>query len=333
MSNALDRFGDCLVDASEELYAAHSNADALQGAHARRATRFARALRRRPFRALAGVVAIGALSAAGSTFLGPEGNPKTTLTIKCGTSYYIPSATGNPVRDCAMRWPLLYHEPAPALVAWVASTGGAVVVVPKGAPPREGADWQRLPAGWTQDRHLVLLSHQLEDISTGLESRTCWTASSARALVRATLRSDGLSSWRIEVRKRRPEGAAPSCLLVNALLEAEGHSVEGGPVTLLKSLVKGPTHGSFRTPAGAAELRRVATIERHVNEEIAASKAACASVSRASALWRSQTQRAGLPADRFAIFPWPHPPAHRGCARIYITAPGGGGAYEVFVVG
>lgn len=341
MSSALDRFGDFLIRASDDRFRLS------EGPSERPVARRAKALRNRPLRALAGVAVICALGAAGSTLFGPSGNPRTTLSIECGTDV-MSSATGNPVNDCETMWPLLYHEPAPHLVAWIASTGGAIVVVPKGTPPGHGVAFRRLPMGWTQDRRLVLLSHQLEDISTGLEARTCWSAGSAVAAVRAALRVDRLSSWHIDVHSAHAEGSARSCLLVAPTYEAGA-----GSVTLVDRLVPAPAHGSFRVPAAAAELRQAANVEREANAEISGSKAACASVPKAAASWRSRARQAGIPARRYVVFRWPDspvlggaglqspllgrpgapsPPRHR-CAHIYVTAPGGGGRYEVYVVG
>lgn len=332
MSGALDRFGDSLVRASEDLYMAG-------GSRTRRAdeppawswallvARAAQRLRRHPRRALTGVVVIGALSAAGSTLFGPQGNPRAILSIECGHTV-VSSATGDPVSDCAALWPSLYREPAPSLTAWVASSGGAVVVVPAGAPPAGGEvfHWRRLPVGWTQDRAAVLLSHQLEDISTGLAARACWAEGSVEALVRSTLRADGLGSWQIDVRRQPSEGATPTCLTVAPIVQSDARSV-----LLIERVVQAPAHDSFRTPAGAAELRRVANVERQVNLEAASAK--CADVSKAAALWRTYTEQAGLPADRYVLVAWPDAVSPDGCTHIYVTAPGGGGPYNVYVVG
>lgn len=291
------------------------------------AARASRWLRRRPLRVLAGVAAVGALSAAGSTLFGPQGNPRAILSIECGQTV-VSSATGNPVGDCAALWPSLYHEPAPHLVAWVASSGGAVVVVPTGAPPagERVFHWRRLPVDWTQDRAAVLLAHQLEDVSTGLDARTCWQAGSAETLVSSALRADGLADWRIDVRRQPSDGARPTCLAVAPIVQPDSRSV-----ALIERLIGAPTHGSFRTPAAAAELRRVASVERQVNRELSAARTTCVDVPQAATLWRTRIQQAGVPADRYVFVAWPHATASRDCAHIYVTALGGGGPYNVYV--
>jgi hypothetical protein len=336
MSRALDQFGDSLVRASEELHRAGGSRTrvsrgraAIGDQHAGWVARAARRLRRRPVRVLAGVAVIGALGAAGSTLLGPQGDPRAILSIECGGTV-TGSATGNPVSDCAALWPSLYHEPAPRLVAWVAASGGAVVVAPAGAPPvgAKVLHWRRLPAGWTQDRAAVLLAHQLEDVATGLQGRSCWSAGSAVALVRAALAADGLASWRVEVRRQSGEGGGPTCLTVAPIVQADGRTV-----AVVERPVRAPAHGSFRTPASAAQLAMVASVERRVNLEISAGKPTCAGISRAAALWRTRIQQAGLPTDRYVVIAWPHAPVSGGCAHVYVTAPGGGGPYEVYVAG
>jgi hypothetical protein len=336
MSRALDQFGDSLVRASQDLHRAGGSRTrasrgraAIGGRSAGWVARTARRLHRRPVRVLAGVAVIGALGAAGATLLGPQGDPRAILSIECGGTVTA-SATGSPVSDCAVLWPSLHHEPAPRLVAWVAASGGAVVVVPAGAPPA-GAKvfhWRRLPAGWTQGRAAVLLAHQLEDISTGLQARTCWSAGPAKDLVRSALNADGLAAWRIDVRRQSGDDSAPTCLTVAPIVQPDGRSV-----ALVERPVRAPARGSFRTPASAAELGRVASVEHRVNLEISADKPVCAGVSRAAALWRTRIRQVGLPADRYGVIAWPHAPVSGGCAHVYVTAPGGGGPYDVYVAG
>jgi hypothetical protein len=333
MSGALDRFGDSLVRASEDLYRAGGSpmrrtAEPIAGMPFRRwIARAGRRLGRHPWRVFAGVLAVGALSAAGSTLFGPRGNPRTILSIQCAQRI-VESASGSPVNDCRALWRSLYHEPAPHLTAWVADSGGAVVVVPTGSPPAGDSyfHWRRLPPGWTQDRAAVVLSHQLQDISTGLEARACWSASSVQTLVRSALRTDDLGSWRIEVRGQPGIDAEPPCLTVTPIVQVASHSV-----AVIERLLKAPAHGSFRTPAGATELKRVADAEREVNRDIATTGGQCMNAHNALALWRQSMKRIGLAEDRYVLLSSSQAGLVGGCARFYVTAPGGGGPYSVYL--
>ncbi|MGH2878364.1 MAG: hypothetical protein ACRDK4_01990 [Solirubrobacteraceae bacterium] len=274
-------------------------------------------------------MAVSAASAAGSTLFGPQGDPKTIFSIECG-SVTVSSATGDPVRDCTALWPSLYHQAAPRLVAWIAASGGAVIVRPASAQPAAENifGWRRLPVGWTQERAAVLLTHQLEDLATGLQARTCWSADSAKNLVRMALSADGLADWQLDVRAQPSEGAAAACLTIASIVQAGDRSV-----ALVERRVRQPARGSFETAASATEMTTVALVERRVNLDISTDRSACASVSRAAALWRANTQRVGLPAERYVLIPWAHATVSgAGCAHVYVTAPGGGGPYDVYLV-
>jgi hypothetical protein len=348
MSSALDQFEGSLVRASRALHQAGGSrvrADARcepaagpRGARrgsatgrlgAEWASRAWQGLRRRPLRAVAGVLTIGALTAAGSTLFGPHGNPRAISSIECGKGSFVGGMTGDPVRDCATLWPSIYHRPAPHLIAWVASTGGAVVVVPAGMPPvgDQSLHWRRLPAGWTQDRATIQLTNQLDDIVDGLQAHPCWSANKAAALVNSTLRADGLASWHLKVKTEPNEGAHPTCLIVDPVVQGDSDSV-----LLVERHVEAPRGGSFRTPAGALELGRTAAIEKQVNGELSLPGARCVSVSQAAALWRARAHAAGLPDGRYVLFTQSPGAASAGCARIIINAPGGGGPYDVYVV-
>ncbi len=349
MSSALDQFEGSLVRASRALHQAGGSrvrADARCepaagpcGARrgsatgrlgAERASRAWQGLRRRPLRAVAGVVAIGVVTAAGSTLFGPHGNPRTIPSINCGEGLSVGSITGDPVRDCATLWPSIYHRPAPHLVAWVASTGGAVVVVPAGTPPAgdRSFHWRRLPVGWSQDRAAIQMTNQLDDIVSGLQARPCWSEGAAAALVGSTLRADGLASWYVKVKVEPNEGAHPTCLIADSVVEGDSHSV-----LLVERHVDAPVNGSFRTPPAALELKRAAAVEKLVNGELSTPGARCASVSQAAALWRARTLAVGIPSDRYVLFTQSPASAPAGCARIVVNAPGGGGPYDVYVAG
>jgi hypothetical protein len=347
VSNTLDQFESSLVDASRALHraggartrdSAHrratgesTRAAAEEAARAGWTARVRWGLGRRRWRVVAGVLAVGVLSAAGSTLFGPRGNPRTIASIQCGATY-VDSVTGDPIRDCETLWPSIYHHPAPHLTAWVAASGGAVVVVPTGVVPASDGvfHWKRLPAGFAQDRAAVELGDELADIAGGLAARPCWSASAAATLVDSTLRADGLTSWRVEVKAEPSEAkgadAHATCLTVAPIVQGESDSVR-----LVERRVPAPHNGTFMTQSAALRQAHVVALERDVNKELSASGARCASIARAAALWRAGARAAGLAASEYVLFTQaPGAAVSAGCARITVVAPGGGGAYHVY---
>jgi hypothetical protein len=333
MSSALDQFGESLVRASRTLHrervAAGAGAGEDQAGAGMRSPRWTArvrgSLRRGGWRIPAGALLVGVLAAAGTAVFGPTGNPKEISEIQCGPRGSSAFVTGEPVRDCATLWPSLYHRPAPPLVAWVAETGGVVVVTAADQPPA-GRGWQRLPSGWNANAAVLGLRFQLEDITTGLEAHVCWSASEARALVTSILRSDGLKSWTVHVHRSRPHGAHPNCLSVISATGAEPHSVllvekrvhdQGNPATLVA------------TPSGRVEHARLTSTETHVNRALRAA-GRCASVSEAAALWRSGAAAAGIPDARYVLFTQAGPSNPTRCARVLVDSPGGGGPADVY---
>jgi hypothetical protein len=333
MSGALDRFEQQLVRASRTLHGEHAAAVGLGAARrpgssaagVPRASRPRRAAWRRGWRIPAGVLVIGALAAAGSAVFGPSGNPREITEIQCGQRGSSAFVTGEPVRDCATLWPSLYHRPAPALVAWVARTGGVVVVTPAGRPPT-GAGWRRLPAGWRADAAVLGLHVQLEDITTGLEAHQCWSAPAAWALVTSTLHADGLDSWRVGVHDDRADGAHPNCLTVIAAVGGEPRLVL---LVEARVQVAGDPARLVDTPSGAVEHARLTVVETRVNRALRADHG-CASVARAAALWRSSAAAAGIPGARYVLFTQTGASTATSCARVFVNSPGGGGAAEVY---
>jgi len=333
MNSALDQFEQSLVRASRTLHrerASGAEADEVQrqagsGTRAKRTSRVKEAVRRGGWRIPAGALLVGALAAAGTSVFGPTGNPKEITQIQCGQQGSLAFVTGEPVRDCATLWPSLYHRPAPPLVAWVAETGGVVVVTPAGKPPA-GAGWRRLPAGWKADSAVLGLHLQLEDITTGLEAHTCWSAPEASALVRSILRSDGLGSWKVHVHHDRPDGAHPNCLTVMSAVGAEPHSV-----LLVEAWVQDPGDPSRRvnTPSGPVEHARLTATETQVNRALRAARR-CEGVAEAAALWRSNAAAAGIPDAGYVLFTQTGTSTAPGCARVLVNSPGGGGAADVY---
>ena len=334
MSSAMDRFEQQLVRASRTLHGEHAATAAGLGDAGRgaadmagvpRVARLRRTVRSRGWRIPAGVLVVGALVAAGSSVFGPSGNPREITEIQCGQRGSSAFVTGEPVRDCAILWRSLYHRSAPPLVAWVAQTGGVVVVVPAGRPPA-GGGWQRLPTGWRADAAVLGLHVQLEDITTGLEAHQCWPAPVARALVVSVLRADGLGSWQVRVHEDRPDGRRPNCLIVASVVGGESHSV-----LLVETRVRaaGDPARLVDTPSGALEHARLTATESRVNDALRADRG-CASVARAGALWRSRAAAAGIPRARYVLFTQTGTSTASGCSRVLVNSPGGGGAADVY---
>jgi hypothetical protein len=284
------------------------------------------------WRALTGVVVIGALVAAGAAIFGPTGNPKDVTQFECGTGRHGNIRglfTAEPVAACAALWPAIYHRPAPPLAAWVYETGGAVAVRPAASPPA-GSGWMRLPKGWTADGVVIELNDQLEDITTGLPSRLCWSQAAASARVGSILRADGLGYWRMRVSAQGPAlSHRANCLTVIQVLG--GAEVAPDTVLLVERAIAAPANGAARYPNRFARQRRA--VEARVNRTLRAG-GGCASLAQAAALWRVDASAGGIPGREDAVnalAPTVAGGAGAACARVFVSEPGGGGPANVLV--
>jgi|GEM_PF-3751717 hypothetical protein len=335
MTSALDQFEDSLVRASRALQREHTVVDASPGnvrgggvttTSAPRAKRTRTLLWRRGRRPAAGALLVGVLAAAGVSVFGPTGNPKEIPQVQCGARGSSAEMTGEPVRDCATLWPSLYHHPAPALVAWVSETGGVVVVTPAGKQPA-GSGWRRLPSGWRADSAVLALHTQLEDITTGIQARPCWSPTAASTLVSFILRSDGLASWHVRVKTERANGAHPDCLNVAAVTGAEPRSVLLVERAVQEPAGFSPSSPTFLPSKGDA---RIALVETQLNASLKA-PGHCASVTHAAALWRSRAHLEHVPASSYVLFTQASARYRaQRCARVLVNAPGGGGPADVY---
>lgn len=321
LSPYLRRLQGELTAASRRLHAQ----EAASRTGARRTSRVRELVRRGGWRIPAGALLAGALVAAGTSVFGPTGNPKEITEIQCGQRGSSAFVTGEPLRDCASLWPSLYHQTAPPLAAWVAETGGVVVVTPADQPP-DGGGWRRLPAGWTANAAVLGLQLQLDDITSGLEAHQCWSASDASAFVTSILRADGLSSWQVQVHTEPANGAHPNCLLVASATGARPHSV-----LLVERPVQDPGNPStmIATPSGPVEHARLTATETRVNSSLTAS-GRCASVAEAAALWRSSAAAAAIPHASYVLFTQHGTTSITKCARVLVNSPGGGGPADVY---
>ncbi|HEY7934349.1 MAG TPA: hypothetical protein VID48_11055 [Solirubrobacteraceae bacterium] len=320
--NSLPQLRESLVSAAEQQAMARRPAD-------RPAERPRGPLRRRGLRVLAGAVAIGVLAAAGTAIFGPTGNPRYITQFECGTAGHGDVHglfTAEPVSACAALWPSIYHRPAPALTAWIYETGGAVLVRPAAAPAI-GKGWRRLPKGWKADSAVIELNDQLEDITTGLPSRPCWSAPAAAAMVTGTLHADGLDHWHLRVSTQPSQGdASGACMSV--IQAIGGPEIASDTILLVEHAVHAPAKRSSWYPNRFGEQRRLA--ENRVNHALRVG-GHCASLAQAVSLWRSQAHTGGIPTNEYVMnAPAPETAAGAHCARVFISEPGGGGPANVF---
>ncbi|HTA33890.1 MAG TPA: hypothetical protein VK721_10740 [Solirubrobacteraceae bacterium] len=285
--------------------------------------RVGRVLRRRRWRALAGVLAVAVLAGAGAAVFGPTGNPKELSAFECGRSdrsgYEGQLVDPNPVSACAALWPSLYHRAAPPLRAWVGATGGIVWVLPANVAPRERG-WIRLPPGWRTDGALIELTDQLEDITTGLPSRSCWPAGSAAALVKSVLRGDGLTGWRVVPQTVPSTETHATCAAVETppSIEVQTHTIN---IRLVRRRM--PAGGSWPSPAGRTEGQRLSSVETRVNHALLAS-GSCATVTQAAALWRSEARAGGVRQVYNLVSLASKSNGGTPCSRIIVDVLGGG---------
>jgi hypothetical protein len=325
-SELVREHGAVLASAANALDSAASGSADRRFADRRPAYRRVR-LSRRGRRVLAGVLLVGVLAAAGTAIFGPTGNPRDITQFECGVGAHgnvHGLFTAEPVSACAALWPSLYHRPAPPLVAWVYETGGAVVVRPTEAPPA-GSGWRRLPRGWTANSAAIELNDQLEDVTTGLPSRECWSGASASELVRSILRSDGLDYWHLRVSDQRP-APGPGTRCLTAIQAIGGPEIAPNTVLLVEHATRAPAKASHRYPNRFGMQRRL--LEARVNRTLRSS-GGCASVAQAEARWRTDARAAGIPA-REDVLNAPSRMPGGSCARVFVSEPGGGGPADVF---
>jgi hypothetical protein len=258
------------------------------------------------------VVASAATAAAGWAVLRPD--PETTTSMACGDSI-IPSATGDPVADCAAVWRRENGTEPPPLVAYL-GPGGGVHVLPAGEEPPAG--YTPLEPAFRQDASLIELAAELADVSRGLPSR-CFSEAEARTVVHAQLRRLGLSGWTVV--NRPVDGAAvrgtcPPPSYTTAIVHPERQQVE------LVAGLGGPP------PEGLPVVELARRLTRQVVE---GPDARCLSVDEAADLARREAVGLGLSeAQREVVFHVvpPTDPDQPACARVTTVV---GGTAEVTI--
>ena len=120
----------------------------------------------------------------------------------------MPSASGDPVLDCASRWREAFGTAAPPLVVYAGARGG-ILVLPASEPAPAGA--VRLQRGFHQDAAVLQLSHELDDVARGVfPAGGCRSAAGARRLVDAQMARLGLTGWTVAFQGPRADGGS-SC--------------------------------------------------------------------------------------------------------------------------
>jgi hypothetical protein len=136
-----------------------------------------------------------------------------TVSVECridASDTVIPSATGDPVADCAAQWLRDTGHEAPRLVAY--DTGlGSITVLPVDEPAPSG--WMALPAGTTQNGPIVEMQQWLDDYVSGLNSG-CYSDRSATQMTESALQRLGMSDWTV---RPVPSSDAGACVDIGIL--------------------------------------------------------------------------------------------------------------------
>ena len=144
------------------------------------------------------------------------GSPSTNTTIECGEDTYIPTASGNPIADCAAAI-ARSGERVPILVGWI-TPSGLVAVLPSRVPPPAGST--RLPTGFQVDAAVRYVTNSLSD-QTGPLQTSCLSPVGASALATQQLRLAGLADWRVRVQGN----TTSSCAAYASVIDSSSSSV------------------------------------------------------------------------------------------------------------
>jgi hypothetical protein len=120
-----------------------------------------------------------------------------TVSVECeiqGSDTIIPSATGDPIADCAAQWQRDIGSPAPPLVAYDNGDGGISVLPAEQTPP---SGFTRLPNGETQSVAMVEMQQWLDDYVHGLNSG-CYENPTAIQMTQQALVGFGMADWTVQ---------------------------------------------------------------------------------------------------------------------------------------
>src|SRR4051794_33590344 len=116
------------------------------------------------------IAAVVVLSGAAVAWAYLVSSARDTTAVECviqGSDSIIPSASGDPLADCAAEWQRETGHAAPKLVAYDSGNGGIAVLPASQAPP---AGYSPLPTGATQNVGMVQMQQWLDDYVSGLNS-------------------------------------------------------------------------------------------------------------------------------------------------------------------
>ena len=155
---------------------------------------------------------------------------RNTVSVQCeieGASAVIPSATGDPVADCAAQWQRDTGSPAPPLVAYDNGDGGITVLPADETPP---SGFTPLPTGTTQNVSMVEMQQWLDDYVSGLNSG-CYENATAVKMTEQALAGFGMADWAV---RAAPSTDTAPCV-DTGILDSANRTVIlralGGPVS------------------------------------------------------------------------------------------------------
>jgi hypothetical protein len=227
----------------EVMRSSDSGAPAPPPARTSRAAGPAQHRRRMPI-LVAAVVALLGITAVGWALV--ASSARNTVGVECeiqGSDDIIPSATGDPVADCAAEWQRDTGNSAPPLVAYDNGVGG-ITVLPASEPPWPG--FTPLPAGETQNVSMVETQQWLDDYVSGLNSG-CYDDATAIQMTQHALTRLGVAGWTVQP---PPSSDTGQCVDTGIL--------DGTNRTVTLRALGGPVPPDFTPEKLAGKLRSIA---------------------------------------------------------------------------
>lgn len=210
------------------------------------------------------VVAVVVLGGAALGWAFFASSARDTVSIQCmidGSSSVIPSATGDPVADCAAQWERETGSLAPRLVAYDNGHGG-ITVRPADEPPPSG--WTPLPDGATQNVAMVRMQQWLDDYVGGLNSG-CFDNATAVAMTERALERLGMTLWTVRPAPSDDTGACVESGLLDPMSQTvqlralDGPTDPAAPYEKLAVKLRSIADGCGSLYATARQVRSAAT--------------------------------------------------------------------------
>jgi hypothetical protein len=221
----------------------HSSASTPRAAPTSSRARPAPPRRRTPILLAAALVVLSGTAVAWALVASSARN---TVSVQCeiqGSSAVIPSATGDPVADCAAQWQRDTGNPAPPLVAYDNGVGGVTVLPADQTPP---SGWTRLGSGETQNVSMVQMKQWLDDHVSGLNSG-CYGNATAIQMTQQALTRFGMTNWTVQP---PPSSDTGQCVDTGIL--------DGTNTTVTLRALSGPVPPGSTPEKLAAKLRSIA---------------------------------------------------------------------------